>query len=520
MKKYASLFGMAGLLFALAGLVLYTINSKLNVAVGVLLGLGLLLVIAYSVLSFQSIKSGLSSRSAKFGSNAALMIVLLFGILVVINIFANRFAYRYDSTASKVFSLSEQTRKVLRNLKDDVRIIGFFKSGEEKPLSELMTEYNHFSQRLKYEYIDPDKKPGLAKQYGIRSYGTIVVESAGKQEKINSVAEQELTNAVIKVTRKGEKKIYFVAGHGEKDFEDGQQTGLSKAKAAIEELNYKVEKILLFESTDPIPEDCALLIVAGPRTDLLPPERSKIDDYLKRGGKLLLMVEPESTSSWSELVKPWGIEVGNNFIVELSPVGQLFGAGPIMPVVTSYEQLPIVEGFQGMMTLFSEARSVTRAADVPAGITVTEVAKTSANSWGETSPLRQNAQVGFDAGVDRQGPLALLTVSEKAADNPTAVNDPYGLGSGEVKTRIAVFGDSDFAMNGYFNFQANGNLFLNSVNWLAEEEDLVSIRPRDPENRRLSLTAQQSKLMLWVGVILLPLTVFALGIIVYRKRKK
>ncbi len=520
MKKYAGLFGLSGLLFMLVGLVAYSIYLKINAVVGAALGLGLVLLIAFVVLRFQAIKTGLSSRSAKFGSNAALMTLLLLGILIVVNIFAARFSYRYDATAAKVFSLSEQTRKVMKGLKHDVKVIGFFKSGEEKQLSELLTEYAHFSQRLSYEFIDPDKKPGEAKRYGIRSYGTIVVECRDKQEKINTVSEQELTNAIIKVTREGEKKIYFTTGHGEKDYEDTQQNGLSKAKAAIEELNYKIEKIFLVQEPDSIPADCALLVVAGPRTDLLPPEKQKIESYLKRGGKLLLMLDPESPSAWVELAAQYGISVGFDFIVELSPVGQLFGAGPIMPVVTNYEKHTISEGFQGMMTLFVEARSVMRAEEVPAGVTVTEIAKTSSSSWGETSPLTMNARVGYDAGKDRMGPLAVLTVAEKAADNPAAVNDQYNLGLGDVKTRLAVFGDSDFAMNGYFNFQANGNLFMNVVNWLAEEEDLVSIRPRDPQNRRLSLTAQQSKLMLWFGVILLPLAVFGAGIYVYVKRNK
>ncbi|MDZ7371522.1 MAG: GldG family protein [candidate division KSB1 bacterium] len=520
MKKYASLIGLLGLLSIFIGLVVYSIYTKINIAVGVLLGLGLVLLIAFVILRFEAIKTGLSSRSAKFGSNAAMMILLLLGILVVINIFANRFSYRYDATAAKVFSLSEQTRKVLKNLKADVKVIGFFKSGEEKQLSELLTEYGHFSQRLSYEFIDPDKKPVEAKRYGIKSYNTIVVECRDKQEKINTVSEQELTNAIIKVTREGVKKIYFTTGHGEKDYENTQQDGLSKAKAAIDELNYQVEKILLIQPPDSIPSDCALLIIAGPRTDLLPPERNKIDAYLKRGGKLLMMLDPESPASYGELAAQYGIRVDDNFIVELSPVGQLFGAGPIMPIVTNYEKHTISEGFQGMMTLFSEARSVSRKDDVSGDVTVTEIAKTSSSSWGETTPLRMGAQVGYNPGVDQMGPLSILTVAEKAAEKPTAVNDQYNLGLGEVKTRLAVFGDSDFAMNGYFNFQANGNLFMNVLNWLAEEEDLVSIRPRDPENRRLNLTAQQSKLMLWVGVILLPLACFGTGVYVYTKRRK
>jgi len=519
MKKYANLFGLTGLAVVFAGLVVYSINSRITTVSTILLALGVLLLIANVVLRFQEVKAGLSSRSAKFGSNAILTVVFILGILIVLNILLSRFSYRVDTTASKMYSLSEQTRKVLKNLDKDVSVYGFFKSGEEGRAQEFMTEYAHYSQRFKSEFIDPDKKPGMAKKYNVKSYGTLIFECEDKQEKINEVTEEALTNALIKVTREGVKKIYFSTGHGEKDYENSEQEGLSKAKDAIAELNYQYDKIFLVQEPDSIPADCALLVIAGPQTDLLQPERAKIDDYLKRGGKLLLMLEPESPQSYSDLLKDWGIVAGNDLIVELSPIGQLFGAGPIMPIVNSYTNHVISEGFNGMMTLYAQARSVAKSEDTPVGVTVTEIAKTSSSSWGETSPLGADGRVGFDPDADNKGPLSVFTVAEKDAENPSKSDDKYGLGSGDIKARLAVFGDSDFATNAYFNFQANGNLFLNTLNWLAMEEDLISIRPRDPEDRRLSLTAKQSKMMLWLGVILMPVLIFSFGIYVYRRRK-
>jgi ABC-type uncharacterized transport system involved in gliding motility auxiliary subunit len=519
MKKYANLAGLVGFVAALAGFVVYSVNSRMTTLAVILLSIGAILLIGNVALRFQEIKSGMTSRSAKFGSNAFIMVVFIFGILVVANMLLSRFTYRLDTTASKMYSLSDQTKKVLKNLDKDVKVFGFFKLGEEGRAQEFMTEYAHFSTRFKSEFIDPDKKPGMAKKYGVSSYGTIVLECQDKQEKFQDVTEEAITNALIKATREGVKRIYFTTGHGEKDYDNSEQTGYSSAKEAIAELNYEIEKIFLVQPPDSIPADCALLIISGPLTDLLQPERAKIDSYLERGGKLLLMLEPESPQSYSDLLAEWGIDVGNDLIVELSAIGQLFGAGPVMPVVNSYESHAISEGFSGMMSLFSQVRSVAKNENSPAGVTVTEIARTSANSWGETSPLDAEGRVGFDQATDNQGPLSVFTVAEKNAENPIKGEDAYDLGSGDVKTRLAIFGDSDFASNAYFKFQANGNLFLNTVNWLAMEEDLISIRPRDPEDRRLSLTAKQSKMMLWFGVILLPLFVFALGIFVYRKRK-
>lgn len=519
MKKYATLIGLVGVALLLAGFVVYSINSAITTIAAILFIAGVVGVIGYIILKFNEIKSGLSSRSTKFGSNAALMVIILFGIMVVINILATRFSFRADTTAAKVYSLADQTRKVLKNLDKDVTVYGFFKSNEEGLAKEFMVEYAHYTQKLKYEFIDPDKEPGLAKKYEVKSYGTLVIECEDKLEKITTVSEQEITNALIKVTREGVKKVYFTTGHGEKDYDNSEQTGMSKAKEVIQELNYEIEKIFLVQAPDSIPNDCSLLIVAGPQTELLLPEKTKMDAYLKRGGKVMLLLDPESPQSYVDYAKEWGVIVGNDLIVELSPVGQLFGAGPIMPVVTNYEKHAITEGFGGMMTIFPQVRSVRKAEEAPTGVQVTEVAKSSPNSWAETTPIGAEGKVGFDENSDIQGPVSICAVAEKSAENPVKKEDKYDLGTGDIKTRLVIFGDSDFATNAYFDFQANGNFFLNSLNWLAEEEDLISIRPRDPEDRRLNLTQKQSKMILWLGVILLPIVVFAFGIYIYRRRK-
>lgn len=517
MKKYANYGGLLGLALVLIGAIVYSVNAIMTTITAIVMIVGVVLLLAYVVLQFNEIKANLSSRSAKFGSNAALMIVFIFGILVVINIIFNRFTLRYDTTAAKQYSLAEQTRKVLKNLDQVVQVIGFFKSGEERGAKELLTEYSHYSPRFSFEFVDPDKKPGLAKKNGIKSYGTILIESEGKSEKVMKSTEEDITNALIKVTREGVKKIYFTTGHGEKEFDSNDKSGLSKMKTAIEDQGYQVAKILLTDPPDSIPADCALLIVAGPKTDFLKPEADKVEKYLERGGKALFMLDPESPAGYGDFLQKWGFKVDKDLIVDASGIGQLFGAGPTIPIVSKYEKSDITKDF-GLMTFFPEARSISKAENVPSGITVTEVAKTSPRSWGETSPIT-NGRVGFDEGKDLKGPVPVLTVAEKTATNPIKKQDKYNLGTGQVKTRIAVFGDSDFASDGYFKNQGNGGLFLNTMNWLAEEEDLISVRPHDPEDRRLNLTQKQSKVILYLGVILLPLVIFASGIVVYKKRK-
>jgi len=509
MKKIATSCGWLGLLILVAGLVIYSLTSVMNWSVYVPLILGAILLVASALLQWDELKKGLTSRSTRFGSNAALMIAVILGLLIVANIFAARFSWRLDTTAAKQFSLAEQTRTLLKNLQQEVKITGFFKSGEEAFTRELLTEYAHYSDHLKFEFYDPDKKPGLAKKYQIKAYGTLIVEGNGKEERIDKTEEQLLTNAIIKVTREGKKKIYFSSGHGEKDPDKSDQNGMSSAKTGLTNENYEVGTCVLAQE-NAIPADCSLLVIAGPKSDLFGNEKSLIEDYLHKGGKLLVLLDPESPDSYTQLLAAWGFKIGHDIVVDASGFGQLFGAGPTMPIVSQYEQHTITRDFN-LMTFFPEARSVSRADAPPAGLTVQEIGKTSQRSWGETSPLSGTKQIAFDEGADLRGPVSLVAAAEKTA-TPDA-------GGKTARTRLVVFGDSDFAGNSYFNTQGNGNLFLNAVSWLAEEEDLISVRARDPEDRRIDITQTQSRALLYIGVILLPLAIFASGIVVYRKRK-
>jgi ABC-type uncharacterized transport system involved in gliding motility auxiliary subunit len=507
MKKYTKIGGLVGFGLLLLGLIIYSINAIMTTVSAVFMIAGAVLLVLYVVFNFSSIKEGLSSRSAKFGSNAALLILFVLGILVVVNILLSRFNARLDTTAAKQFSLAPQTTSVLQNLDKDINALGFFKSGEEMQAKELFIEYENISSRFNWKIVDPDKNPGMAKRYNIDTYGTIAVIGNAKQEKLEQATEQALTNAIIKVSRDEIKKIYFTTGHGEKDYDRSDQDGYSRARGVIEDENYQIDKILLASSeNDSIPDDCSVLVIAGPKTDLFDTEKQQIKAYLDKGGKVLFMLDPESPPSFSRLLTEYGIDVADNTVIDASGLGQLFGAGPAIPIANDYADHTITKDFN-VMTFFPFARSVSKMSEVPSGLTVTELAKTNQRSWGETGPL-DAGPLSFDAGEDTKGPLPILTVAEKSS-----------AASGAAKMRLAVFGDSDFAADGYFRNQGNGDLFMNTVSWLAEEEDLISVRARDPEDRRLTLTKKQSRLILYFGVVFLPVLIFIAGVWVYVKRK-
>jgi len=520
MYKFPPIAGLLGLALLLAGLMIWSINSIMTATAIVLLIVGAILVIAYLIVNFKQIKEGLSSRSAKFGSNAALMIIFVLGILIVLNILLSKVNWRVDTTAAKQFSLADQTRKVLKNLDQPIQVTGFFKGGEDFQPRSLFIEYNNLSPNFKWEIVDPDKNPGLAKTMNVTNYGTIVLQSKSAEERLTAISEENLTNSLIKVSRETAKRIYFTTGHGERPLEAMQAEGLSVLKQRLLDENYLVEQVNLAQlESMQVPEDASVMVVAGPKTDLLPNEKQALDAYLRKGGDVLLLLDPESPDSWVDFSAGYGIRVGHDVVVDASGIGQLFGAGPIMPLVSDYANHPIVENFK-VMTFFNQARSITEAEMVPSGITVTEIARTNPRSWGETTPLSKSPRLEVDEKVDLIGPVSLLAVAEKEADEPTVLKeDKFGLGRPSSKARVLVFGDSDFASDSMISMQGNSDLILNSISWLAEEEDLISVRAKDPEDRRLTLTQKQTRLILYLGVILLPILVVIAGIVVYIKRK-
>jgi len=512
----------AGVGLLAISLLTYIILGLFGTFSAITLILGLICIIVYIVSHLAQIREFFSKRSTRYGTNAFFTALLIIGILVILNFVASRHDYRWDTTAGGQFSLAQQTVKVLKNLKKEVRVTAFFRKENQGQMRDLLQEYAYHSKKLKYEFVDPDQQPSIAKRYNITSYGTTVVECGPNEERIHKVSEQDLTNAIIKVTREKKKVVYFVEGHGEHDIDvelggtEGAE-GYAVAKKAILDQNYEVKKILLV-SEQKVPDDCTVLVVAGPQTDLLENEKQMIREYLDRGGKALFLLDPPPRAGLNDLLEPYGIQVGDDVVLDFSGVGQLFGAGPAIPIAVDYANHPITKPFRRTITAFSMARSVSVDKDKE-GIEAVELVKTSRNSWAESDVelLYRRRQANYDADKDKKGPItiAAIVTKEVAEDTSAMASD----NDQKKKARLIVIGDSDFASNAWFHFQRNGDLFMNAISWLAEEEDLVAIRPKSPEDRRVNLTKAQSKMIFWLGVILFPLAIVGSGIVVYIKRR-
>ena len=498
----------AGIALVFIGLIVYWVAGIWNALSLVPLILGAVLAVTGVIINRNNIRELLGRRTTQYGLSSLAGILMVIVILVLANIILNNFNWRKDTTAGGQYSLADQTVKVLQNLEEDVNVTVFNTENRRRGTEDRLGEYEHYSGRFNWEFVDPDKNPEIAKQYNIRSMGTIVVESGNKSEKIDEFTEQNLTNAIIKVTRDTTKKVYFITGHDEHQIDDSGETGLQNAADAIEEQNYVAEKLFL-AGQDSIPDDASVVIMAGPRTEVLDTELDVLARYIGKGGSAYFMVDPEPGQGLQDFLSKYYFEVGDNIVVDMSGMGRIFGTGPSVPLVQNYGDHVITEGFN-VMTYFPLTRSVST--DVPEdqrGYTAGILARTSRSSWGETNleRVRSNQQADRDE-EDVQGPVPIAAAME--------VPSPGGGGTG----RIVVFGDSDFATNRHFNNQGNGDLFMNSVNWLLQDEDLISVRPNQPENRRVQMSQSQVKGVLILVVILLPLLLLVSGGVVYWVRQR
>ncbi|MGB9906308.1 MAG: GldG family protein [Candidatus Saccharicenans sp.] len=499
-------------------------------------GLGIVSLALYLILNLSTLKEGLKRRSFIYSSNLMLIIILVLAILVVLNFFLARHHYRLDFTSAKIHSLSEQSVNVVKNLKQEVAIKAFFRDSNvsRQTMESLLKNYAYHSAKIKYEFIDPDKNPGLVKKYDITQDGTTVLECGDKENRITTTSEEDVTNAIIKVTREKKKTIYFLEGHGENSVEDSGEVGYSTAKTELEKIGYEVKKLTLALS-DNFPADCALLVIPGPRKGLLPNEFQTIKNFLETGGRVLFLVDPETSSGLETLLADYGIKLENDLVVDT--VSRLLGGDYFMPVVTEYQSHDITKNFR-YATFFPLARSVEISDTKPEGLSLNTLARTSANSWSERQ--LDKAEVTFDQGKDRPGPISLAVVGskkvelkERAAEKKPEENKEQAEGkdqpAGEEKkddtstvtreARLAVFGDSDFITNKYYNLSGNGNFFLNTVNWLTEESDLISIQPRTRSPRSINLTPSQGRLLMWLSVIILPLAVLVAGLSIWLRRR-
>jgi ABC-type uncharacterized transport system involved in gliding motility auxiliary subunit len=453
----------------------------------------------------------MQTRQTKYAAYATTYILVFIAILVVVNFLANRYNKSFDATSNKRYSLSDQTLKLLRDLKTDVNINYFDKPSGFPAAKDLLDRYSNASTKVHVNYIDVYKNPGLARAAGVTKEATVVVDMGPKHEEAKSFDEQGITGAFIREEKGGVRTVCNVEGSGEHRYDDPDKNGLSKFKDLVARDNYTTKSLNVLQTAQ-IPADCTVLVVAGPTGDYVQPEVDAIQKYVEGGGRALIMLDPPlkigrtdiaDNAPLTALLAGWGVTVDKDLILDMNPVGQIMGLGPQVPLVTTYEQHPIVRDLKGTATGFPLARSL----DIKNGdkTTVEKLLGSSASSFA-TKNLA-SAEVTIDEKNDKKGPLTI------------AAAGTYKTGKEKSEGRFVVVGNAGFLANSFIGFNGNRDLALNMLNWLSSDEDLISIRPKENEDRRITLSRSQ---MTWVRLVSqfgLPLAVVIAGVFVWWRRR-
>jgi ABC-type uncharacterized transport system involved in gliding motility auxiliary subunit len=447
-------------------------------------------------------------------ASASVFIIAVIGIVVLVNYIANRRHYQWDLTKNKQYTLSNFSKSVVKKVDDKVEVTAFYpKRGQyatmRQQARDLLNQYEDVNDKIDVKFVDPLEDRRTAVNKGIKTAPVILFETAKKREEATSATEKDLTAAFLKLQSGEKKKIYFFQGHGELDPDEFQpEASIGSVKQLLTDQQHDVQKLTLLGKTKMVPDDAAAVVIAGPKFPLRPEETKAVQNYLNKGGHVLLLVGPKSPT-FADLLTPWGVKVGNDVVIDLVST---IGGGT--PAVGAYETHEITKDLARVATAYPSARSVTPVTPAPAGVTVTPLIKTSSNSWAETT-LKGRPELDSK---DTPGPVTLGVAVTKDLSGPAPTGSTASGKTGKI-ARLVVIGSADMAANDFTQLlPGNAYLVSNSINWLAEEEALVNIPPKDETPQTVTLTDPQKR-RISTTVYALPLAAVLLGIFVWWKRK-
>ena len=453
----------------------------------------------------------IKARQTKYAAYAVSYLLIVIAAVVVANVLADRYNKSYDSTANKRYSLSEQTAKIVKGLKQNATITYFNQSTRFRDGKDLLDQYANLSPKLQVKYVDPDKDPEAAREAGIRNFGTAVVQVGAKKEEAKSLTEEGITGAFIRDLKSNTRTVCFAAGSGEHQLDDSDREGLSHFKDLLSKDNYETKSIDLLSKAE-VPTDCTTLVIAGPTKNYEQPEVDAIRKYVESGGRAFFMVDPPlklgreeiaDNDALTNLLATWGVTLDKDLILDLNPLGQIAGLGPQVALVTNYASQPIVDQMRGTATGFPLSRSLEiKNTDKTSVQKLFDSSTTSLATSNLSSP-----SVNVNDPKNKKGPLTL------------AAAGTYTTGKENSQGRFVVVGSSTWAANRFISFNGNDDLASNAVNWLSSDEDLISIRPKKPEDRRITMTARQLSWVRAVSQFALPFAVVIVGIGVWWRRR-
>jgi ABC-type uncharacterized transport system involved in gliding motility auxiliary subunit len=480
-------------------------------------GLFIIGLAVYAALDPGAIRTAITGRHAKYGSNALILGIAFLGILFVINYLVFKYNKQWDLTADKSNTLAKETTDILKSLPNPVVAKAFFTSDSNIASSKdsaktLLDKYVHAGTgKFEYQFIDPNKDPVASKDAGITKDGTIVLYMGDAKQPVTVVSEQEITGAMVRLMNPGTHVIYFLTGHGEYPTDASGDQSYSQLKTDLESKNYTVSSLNLLVNPQ-IPNDASVIVIAGPQKPLNDSEVTLLDGYLKNGGSLVVMEEPTVVTQFGDspdpladyLSKTIGIVLGNDVVVDVRAAQSM--QQPFIAISDQFADHPITQNMNNMVALFPTARSVISNDATGSDYTKTQLVLTASQSWAETDMASiQNNSMQPDQGVDKFGPVSLAVAAQGATNN----------------ARLVVFGDSDFASNTNYFAYGNGNLIVNSIDWAAKVENLINLTPKTTVQRQLKQPQTNTMgLLLLTSFIILPGIILIAGVVVWIRRRR
>jgi ABC-type uncharacterized transport system involved in gliding motility auxiliary subunit len=449
-----------------------------------------------------------TGRAAHYGFFTAVSALLVAATLAIANWIAWVRPKSWDLTRDRIFTLAPDTVQTLGRLDRDVRALAFYREDEADlaPAEDLFRRYAALSPRFRFEIVDPYRSPELVKRYEVTERSARIVLVAGDRvARVKAPTEEALTNGLVELAGVARRKVYFLGGHGEPSPEDASGAGYATAAEGLREDGFDVATLSLLEQRE-VPADASVVLVAGPRTPLLAPEVKALEGWLAKGGKLGIYLEPAADAGLDALLAAWGIEAGNDLVVDPSPVSSLFGGSASTPLVTPTGDHPVARGLENVGLAFPTARSLVGLSKVSPP--PTPLALTAASAWAET-----DVKGAFATGSARQDP------GEKSGPFPVAFAAVRPAEGGKGEARMVVVGDSEFFDDQYQQVLGNRDFFLNGVAWLGERADRITIRPRSREPSRLTLSDAQVSVIRFLTVDALPLALLGAGLAVWLVRR-
>ena len=491
-------------------------------------------------------KSDNTRRQILLGGGTAAGIIIVLAIISAIQFITVRNPMRWDLTKIGEHTLAPQSKQILETFRQQslpVQVLAFYESKSpqaREAAKDLLDRYRDVDPDFTYSFLDPDINRAEATKYKVDAYPTLVLRAKDREERVESATEESITNALSRLLKSRTKKVYFLQGHGELSLKSSDPEGMSVAKDHIEKQNYKTDEVILLQAPE-VPKDATMLVIAGPKTDLLDSELEAIRSFIDRGGSVMVLLNPFETPKLTELLAAYGFVTKNDIVVD--KMSRALGGDYLMPVITQYKEFPITKNFR-LASFFPEVRSV-RVADKPVpAVVAKELAFSSPMSWTITEEQLKTGEATFDPKTGEKGPISVMAVStytnygdsnkkeqqDEGADKALKASEEKAPAEGTAKTpetpagpvkaRIATFGSSQFASNKFYNLSGNRDLFMNTVSWLAADEDLIAIRPKERRAQPLVLTLGESWAVMLIPVILVPLAWILAGVAVYWYRRR